>query len=172
MFKNYFLNFFLSIFSLRLYIPFSTKEGQSLYGLGWPWAFQESEAPRFQDSRNMKVVRLLALRTGRLYSQEIFLVLISDRGWVDPRVIGAAGRIVSMKTSIDTIGNKTRNLLACSAVPYHFQHVYIYIYIYYSGYLSRYSDWLRAGRSGIESRWGRDFPPVQTTHPLLVPQSW
>ena len=65
---------------------------------------------------------------------------------------------------------------------------------------SRYSDWLRAGRSGIESRWGRDFPPVQTgpgahpasckmgtgsfpgvkcgrgvlltTHPLLVPRSW
>ena len=59
-------------------------------------------------------------------------------------------------------------------------------------------DW--AGRSGIESRWGRDFPPVQigpgahpasckmgtvsfpgvkcgrgvllTTHPLLVPLSW
>ena len=23
-------------------------------------------------------------------------------------------------------------------------------------------DWLRAGRSGIESRWGRDFLPVQT----------
>ena len=59
---------------------------------------------------------------------------------------------------------------------------------------------LRAGRSGIESRWGRDFPPVQTgpgalpasckmctvslpgvkcgrgvlltTHPLVVPRSW
>ena len=59
---------------------------------------------------------------------------------------------------------------------------------------------LRAGRSGIESRWGRDFPPDQTgpgahpvsckmdtgslpgvkcgrgvlltTHPLLVPRSW
>jgi hypothetical protein len=59
---------------------------------------------------------------------------------------------------------------------------------------------LRAGRSGIESRWGRDFPPVQTGHgahpasckmgtgsfpvvkcgrgvllttnPLLVPRSW
>jgi len=59
---------------------------------------------------------------------------------------------------------------------------------------------LWAGRSGIESRWGRDFPPVQTgpgahpasckrgagsfpevksnrgvlltTHPLLVPRSW
>ena len=33
-------------------------------------------------------------------------------------------------------------------------HIYIYIYIY--------MHWLRAGRSGIESRWGRDFPPVQT----------
>jgi len=64
--------------------------------------------------------------------------------------------------------------------------------------LYRLSYW--AGRSGIESRWGRDFPPVQTgpeahpasctmgtgsfpavkcgrgvlltTHPLLVPRSW
>ena len=62
------------------------------------------------------------------------------------------------------------------------------------------ATWLRAGRSGIESRWGRDFPPVQTgpgahaapckmgtepfpgvkcgrgvlltTDPLLVPRSW
>ena len=29
--------------------------------------FQEVEAPRFQDNRHMKVVRLSALRTGRLY---------------------------------------------------------------------------------------------------------
>ena len=29
--------------------------------------FQNVEAARFQDNRHMKVVRLLALRTGRLY---------------------------------------------------------------------------------------------------------
>jgi len=32
----------------------------------------------------------------------------------------------------------------------------------WAGYLSRYSDWLQARRSRIESRWGRDFLPIQT----------
>ena len=40
-------------------------------GLDKPWGFHKAEAPRFQDSRHMKVVRLSALHTDRLYLQEI-----------------------------------------------------------------------------------------------------
>ena len=92
--------------------------------------------------------------------------------------------------------------------------IFIYCYYYYYYYILLllllllcqpgssvwYSDCLRAGRSAIESQWGRDISPVQTgpgahpasckmvtgsfpgvkcgrgvlltTHPLLVPRSW
>ena len=46
----------------------------------------------------MKVVRLSALRTGRLYPQEVFLIFISVSGLVDPRVIVQLG-IMSMSIS-------------------------------------------------------------------------
>jgi len=56
-------------------ILFNSISGSHVYiyksnpitGLDRPWGFQEVEDPRFQEIRHMKVVRLSALRTGRLY---------------------------------------------------------------------------------------------------------
>jgi hypothetical protein len=46
--------------------------------------FQKGEAPRYLDNRQVKVVRLSSLKSGRLYPQEIYLILISVRDCVDP----------------------------------------------------------------------------------------
>jgi len=44
-----------------------TTLSSPITGLDSPWGFQQVEAPRFQDSRHMKVERLSTIHTGRLY---------------------------------------------------------------------------------------------------------
>ena len=79
--------------------------------------FLQVEAPEFLDNRHMKVARLSALRTGRLYVQEGFLVLISVTSLSRPQGHNATGRIKSLKNFSDSIGNRNRDLPVCSAVP-------------------------------------------------------
>jgi hypothetical protein len=82
-----------------------------------PIGFQEVEAPRFQDDRHMKVVRLSALRTGHLYPTGIIPGTHFCWRLSQSRGHSAAGRIMSMKNSSDTIRNWTRDLPLCSTVP-------------------------------------------------------
>ena len=48
----------------------SKKVNNSIIGLDNSWEFQEVEAPRFQNNRHIKVVRLSALGTRRLYPRK------------------------------------------------------------------------------------------------------
>jgi hypothetical protein len=86
-----------------------------LQALTGPHGSRRLKLPDFLDNRHMKVARLSVLRTVRLYPHPFpgthFCYRLSR-----PQGHSAAGRM-SMKNYNDTIGNRSPDLLVCSAVP-------------------------------------------------------
>ena len=70
-----------------LFNKVKVKVKQSRYRPGVSQRVPERKVPQISRQRQRMEVRLSALRTGRLYPQEMLLVLISVTGCVNPRAI-------------------------------------------------------------------------------------
>jgi hypothetical protein len=93
-----------------------TGKRKEIPTLAWtgPEGSRKMRLPDFK-TIDTKVVRLSAQSFGRLHPQEIFLLLISVRGWVDSWHIVRPEGLCQWKS--DSKGNRTCDLSAGSVVP-------------------------------------------------------
>ena len=96
-------------------VPFKQRTvGKSipLHALTGPEGPRRLRLPDSKNSRHIEMVRLPALRTGRLYPPRNIPGTHFCQRLSRPQGHSAAGRIMSMENMNDTIGNRTRDLPA------------------------------------------------------------
>ena len=78
--------------------------------MGGPEGSRRFRLPDFHGIRHMKVMRSSPSRPGRLYPQEIFLVLIFTKGWVDLRAMVRSEGNMSLKNPVTPPGIDPRTV--------------------------------------------------------------
>jgi hypothetical protein len=94
-------------------------QSNPITGLDKPWGFQEVEAPRFQYNQHMKVVKFVSTYAPAVFtSQEIFLVFISVRDWINPRAIAEPEGLRQSKIPMTPLrGNELANFRSQTTAP-------------------------------------------------------
>ena len=107
----------------KVYRPYTTsiwdmtvgkRRSNPITGLDRPLGLQEIEVPRISIPWHMKVARLLALHSSCLYLPGDTLVLISARGWVEPRAIVRDGKLSYLKIPVISLRIKLATLWLAS----------------------------------------------------------
>ena len=104
------------LFYLLFVVLYNIKKAVPLQAWSGPKGSKKLRFPDFMTTAQV-VVRLSALGTDRLYPQETLLVLISARGWVDPRATVRSEGFYVYEKSTDTSWDRTTDLPICSIAP-------------------------------------------------------
>ena len=104
--------------TVQHYSYISKGKGKAIPLQAWtdPECSRRLRLPDFKTIRHMKVIRLSAVHTGRLYPAWNIPGTHFCLRLCQPQDLSANRRIMWMKNSNDTFGNRTRNLTTCSAV--------------------------------------------------------
>jgi hypothetical protein len=101
--------------AFMIFLMILTVKAIPVSGRGGPYSYETTRLQHFLDNRLTDGDKFVSPTHRPLFtSPGRFLVHISVRDWVDPRAMVRLGGVGQLKKSSDLIGNRTRDLPACS----------------------------------------------------------